>query len=433
MVDFLKKTFSQPLILSAVFCAVLIYSGTVRICNRNNYKSLAETYSLHGIKGTVCTTPSVSSDGKFYSAKVRLCEVISNPFHEDRCLSDENTKSFIKYSAAGDIKVRFNSEQVQSFLPGKLYSVSGTGVLLEKGAYVSCNGSWSQRNECFVIDHIDECTFTGKHYFDYIRALFRLMFKRLMFSWGNAGALILSLLSGSRDFLPEAVREAFKNAGLSHILALSGMHLSFFSGLASRETGRFVSRKYVFYFQIAAVLVFVWFAGISPSLFRALLCSVFMLTASKSSCRNTDFLAVLGGVFLIHIMIYPSDATEAAFMLSYGALAGILTIGSTIKKYFFPIMTPYLSESVSASVGAQVFTAPVSIKMFGEFMPAGIIASVIVSPLITWFLTAGLFMIIICAFFPFAAQLCGKLLNAFYSVIVFFVEGFAQWPSIKLI
>lgn len=433
MVKKLAKTFSSPLILSAVICAVLIYTGTVKVSNRNDYKSLAEMQSLCSIKGTVCTTPSVSSDGKFYSAKVKLDEVTSFGNGSDmqktnKCLFTEKT-----YSAGGKINVRFNAEQVQSFLPGKLYSVSENCVLLEKGAYVECSGNWSLKNGCFSIQHVEECSFAKNHYFDYIRALFRLLFKRLMFSWGNAGALILSLLSGSRDYLPESVRDAFKNAGLSHILALSGMHLSFFSGLASRETGRFVSRKYVFYFQIAAVLLFVWFAGISPSLFRALFCSLFMLFASKSSCRNTDFLAVLGGVFLIHIMIYPSDATEAAFMLSYGALAGILTIGSFIKKYFFPVLTPYLSESVSASVGAQVFTAPVSIKLFGEFMPVGIIASVIVSPLITWFLTAGLFLIILCVFFPFASGLCGKFLNAFYSVIVFFVEGFAQWPSIKLI
>lgn len=433
MVKFLKKTFSSPLILSAIICAVLIYTGTVKANGRTNYESLAEMQSLCSIKGTVCSTPSISSDGKFYSAKVKLDEVSSFGNGSEIMKSNRSLLFEKTYSAAGKIPVRFNAEQVQSFLPGKLYSVSEKSILLEKGAYVECRGNWSLKNGCFIIQQIEECSFAKNHYFDYIRALFRLLFKRLMFSWGNAGALILSLLSGSRDYLPGEVRDAFKNAGLSHILALSGMHLSFFSGLASRETGRFVSRKYVFYFQIAAVLIFVWFAGISPSLFRALFCSVFMLVASRSCCRNTDFLAVLGGVFLIHLMIYPSDATEAAFMLSYGALAGILTIGSGLKKYFFPVMTPYLSESVSASLGAQVFTAPVSIKLFGEFMPVGIIASVIVSPLITWFLTAGLFMIILCAVFPFAAGICGKFLNVFYSAIVFFVEGFAQWPSIKLI
>lgn len=428
MVKFLRKTFSQPVILSAVLCAFCIYSGIVCTDGRNEYCSIPEEEHLCMINGIVDSTPSLSSNGKFYYAKINVTEVQSDYSIYSKCLGNKNV-----FSAEGIIPVQFKADQVQSFLPGKLYSVTNKSMLIEKGAFISCRGKWSLRKKCFDITDVEECYYTRTHFPDYLRALFRLLFKRLMFSWGNAGALILSLLSGSRDYLPEGVRNAFKNAGLSHILALSGMHLSFFSGLAARETKRFVSRKYVFYFQISAVLLFVWFAGISPSLFRALMCSVFMLVSSKCSCKNTDFLAVLGGVFLIHLMIYPSDATEAAFMLSYGALAGILTVGSGIKRFFFPVMTPYLSESVSASVGAQVFTAPVSIKLFGEFMPAGIIASVIVSPLITWFLTSALLMIIICAVFPFAADICGKVLNLFYSIIVFFVEGFAQWPSIKLI
>lgn len=428
MVTFLKKTFSQPIVLSAALCALLIYSGMVSVKNRNGFCSLGDVQSLCGIRGTVCTTPSLSSNGKFYSAEVRLDEVNSALLINGKAAKEEQV-----FSAGGNIAVQFNAEKVQSFLPGKLYSTADGNVLLEKGAYIECRGSWSLQKECFDISEVEECSFKKGHNLDRLRALFRLLFKRLMFSWGNAGALILSLLSGSRDYLEGEVRDAFKSAGLSHILALSGMHLSFFSGLASRETRRFISRKYVFYFQIAAILLFVWFAGISPSLFRALFCSVLMLVASKSNCRNTDFLAVIGGVFLLHVMIYPSDVQKAAFLLSYGALTGILTLGSMIKPYFYPVLTPYLSDSVSASVGAQVFTAPVSIRLFGEFMPVGIIASVVVSPLITVFLTVSLFMILFCALIPGAAGLCGKLLNAFYSVIVFFVQGFAQCPSIKLL
>ena len=65
------------------------------------------------------------------------------------------------------------------------------------------------------------------------RALCRLYFKRMMFAWGSAGGLLLALLCGARDFTESETADAFRMAGLSHILALSGMHLSLFYGLAA--------------------------------------------------------------------------------------------------------------------------------------------------------------------------------------------------------
>ena len=65
------------------------------------------------------------------------------------------------------------------------------------------------------------------------RAFCRLEFKRMMFSWGKAGGFLLALLSGSKEYLDIDLVENFKKSGLSHILALSGMHLSLLSGIAA--------------------------------------------------------------------------------------------------------------------------------------------------------------------------------------------------------
>lgn len=425
MVNFLKKYFSQPFFIAALLCLILFYSGIVKVKDRNAYYSLISRQKICHMNGIIDSTPSLSTDGSVYSTSIKVTSV-----NTKLKLSDENN-----FSAQGILKVQFPSEQIQSFMPGKLFSLSEGNILLEKGAQISCRGKWSDSMNVFQITDIDSCYYkkTLKGKFDYIRALCRLFFKRLMYSWGSAGALILSLLSGSRDYLSENIRQNFKNAGLSHILALSGMHLSFFSGIASSAGKKFLSRKYLFFVQVIFVLAFVWFAGISPSLFRALLCSLFMLAASKANCKNIDALTVLCCVFLIHIVIYPQNMSEAAFMLSYGALAGILTVTELIKRKFYPVFTPSVAESLTASIGAQTFTFPVSIRLFGEIMPVGIAASVIVSPLVTFFLTFSLICIIICAVFPFMVPVAGRLLNILYGIIDFSVGVFAKCPTIKLL
>ena len=49
-----------------------------------------------------------------------------------------------------------------------------------------------------------------------------------MYMWGSAGGLLLALLSASKEYTSSAFSDAFRLAGLSHILALSGMHVSIF-------------------------------------------------------------------------------------------------------------------------------------------------------------------------------------------------------------
>jgi len=85
-----------------------------------------------------------------------------------------------------------------------------------------------------------------------------------------------------------AVSDAFRNAGLSHILALSGMHLSLVSGIAFFAGMRLFGKTKSYIFQFCAVSLFVWFAGFSPSLLRAFLCSVLLLLCSVCGIAGAD-------------------------------------------------------------------------------------------------------------------------------------------------
>lgn len=428
MVEELKTHLSQPIFLSALICICCIYGGFVPVRTVKPYFCALDCTALTQVSGRIGTTPSISGDGSKYSASLSL----KNAKGSVRITNHRSVES--EASAAGTIAVSFSASQLESCLPGRLYSLEQYDSLIEKGAAVVCKGRWSPKQNTFVVSTVTSITYpktiTGT--LDSFRARCRLLFKRLLFSWGNAGALIISLLSGSRDYLETSVRSAFKNAGLAHILALSGMHLSFFSGIAGSTGRKMVGKRKVFLIQIGCILLFVWFAGLSPSLLRALLCSLLMLTASKTSMRSVDFTTVLAGVFLVHLVLFPQDSGEAAFLLSYGALAGILLI-SPIFTALLPRFVPtFFADGLSASLGAQIASLPVSVALFGQIMPIGIIASTIVSPLVTIFLTLSLFSIILSLALPFLSPLFGGILNVLYSVIVFFVQWFAGVPPVNI-
>ena len=262
-----------------------------------------------------------------------------------------------------------------------------------------------------------------------LRAFFRFAFMRMLYGWGEAGGLLLALLAADKAFLPAECIAAFRNAGLAHILALSGMHLSLI-GTAALQGGRIFGHKSrAAWFSIAAVFLFVWFAGSAPSLNRAL-GMVCIAAAGRALGLKPPPLSVLCAMLTVHIAIVGAEAITLGFMLSYGACAGIIIFGDACARLIAGKIPPALAGSISASVGAQLFTAPIVISAIGNIAAAGVIASCVVSPLVSVFLIAGLICIPLALIFPFSSPLLGYGLNAAYRIIFTAADFFARLPVI---
>ena len=262
-----------------------------------------------------------------------------------------------------------------------------------------------------------------------LRAFFRFAFMRMLYGWGEAGGLLLALLAADKAFLPAGCIAAFRNAGLAHILALSGMHLSLI-GTAAMQGGRIFGHKSrAVWFSLAAVFLFVWFAGSAPSLNRAL-GMVCIAAAGNALGLKPPPLSVLCAMLTLHIAIADAEAITLGFMLSYGACAGIIIFGDACARFMAGKIPPAFAGSISASVGAQLFTAPIVIFAIGNIAAAGVIASCVVSPLVSVFLIAGLICIPIALIFPFTSPLLGYGLNAAYRIIFASADFFARLPVI---
>lgn len=261
------------------------------------------------------------------------------------------------------------------------------------------------------------------------RVFFRFAFMRMLYGWGEAGGLLLALLAADKAFLPAECIAAFRNAGLAHILALSGMHLSLI-GTAAMQGGRMFGHKTrAAWFSLAAVFLFVWFAGSAPSLNRAL-GMVCIAAAGRALGLKPLPLSVLCAMLTVHIAIAGSEAITLGFMLSYGACAGIIIFGDACARLMAGKIPPSFAGSISASVGAQLFTAPIVISAIGNIAAAGVIASCVVSPLVSVFLIAGLICIPLALIFPFTSPLLGYGLNVAYRIIFALADFFARLPVI---
>lgn len=420
MVKRIFSYFQKPVFLSSVLCIFLFYSGILLQFEHFSYFSLIPKSCVNKIQGKILSSPSKISNGKYYSCSFQVTNVASLEFSS---------------SAKGKIKLFIPTELVEAYFPGKLYSSSkkttGDGVetLFESGGIFTFTGNFSstgfyakQCNSSFW-----EKSFLSK--IDYFRALCRLQFKRLMYSWGESGGLLLALLCGAKEYTNQTISENFRNAGLSHILALSGMHLSMFSAIAIFFGKRIGRKKLSFIIRIIALFCFVWFAGLSPSLLRAYICAMLTLFATMSGTEAPDMIMILCFSFLIQSIISPQDIYNVGFILSYTALAGILIFNRFFYHFYVKFMPKPLSSSLSSSTSAQIFTAPISLKLFGSFAPIGVIATSIISPFVTIFIYLGIFLIIFSLIFPFFAGYSATIMNFLYNIIKYLVAFFAQFPK----
>lgn len=416
----------SPAVLAAFLTAFLIYSGIVSVCPRHAVRTIVPEKDITRIAGTIVSSPAKSSSGTSYSMLVELSSAES---------------AVMAGTASGRVKLFVPAADVEALYPMMLFSsADGSSFIYETGARISAEVSFIESKvtspvPCTVENpqmYAKTVIFSGwRSTADYIRALLRLQLKRILSAWKEAGGLLLALVCGAREYTDQTVSDAFRGAGLSHILALSGMHLSLFSSLTERTAGRALGKRMHPVLTLASSALFVWFAGASASLVRALICMV--ITACAGICnKKVSVLEKVCFSFLIHISLFPEDAGSAAFMLSYGALIGLYFGDRLVKPIVSRLFPPSVAASVSASVGAQILTAPVSLLLFGECRPGGIIASVIVSPLASWFVTGGICALAGVLIIPFLLQPVGVIMNCLYTLIQYLVIMFAQIPGIVL-
>lgn len=412
----IKKSF----VLSSLIIAVLIY-GKIIPLPKDHISSIIPSCNISRLEGIIISNPVKISD-KYYSVKVQTFNTY--------------TKDGIYSKSKGNTSILISSSEIEALYPKKLFSKSsGTNlILLEQYANVKLKVKYidSDNKGFFLCEKIIATSYKD----DFLsrimkkRASVRIHFKRLMSEWGRAGGLFLALLSSSREYLEKEVSNAFKLSGLSHILALSGMHLSLVSSMSGIVEKKSALKKTGILIQLFLVFLFVWFAGFSPSLLRALISTVLGAGLRLFNVKNRNSLCVYLSTFLIHSAVSPSDITSIAFILSYGALGGILVLGPLVKNTITRWIPFRLSSALTASISANLVTAPIGITNFGIFSPSGIITTMIVSPLVSVFLYTGVFSFILCLIFPAFCVFCGYILNLIYDIIVMVIRFWSFIPPL---
>ena len=293
------------------------------------------------------------------------------------------------YGTASDMELILNGKtyRVRTYLDGDVYLWPGDTVI---GEFQLNTASDHLRgnNICLTAVQRSDVHLTSsmqmplRHYPAVWRA--RLLQRiDLLFSEDTAG-FAKALLLGERADIDYETNNAFRISGISHIIAVSGLHVSILVALLYFLTGR--NRFLSGILGIPCLLLFAAMVGFTPSITRACIMQCMMLIALMVN-REYDSPTALSFAGLSILIGNPYAILSVSFQLSFGCMIGIFLFSEKIHRYllerlgggtkFVVKLKKWFAASVSITLGANIVTTPLVAYYFGAISLVGVLTNLL--------------------------------------------------------
>ena len=372
------------------------------------------------------------------------------------------------FAEAEVTEVRFTSAYASSYLV-KLCEANGEkadfGALLEiergtsfkKGDIIKFNAVFSENGEekaylraknVFVCAAAEDAVRTGRAEENIISKLWEAneyMCSRFVKLMGRrAGGFCSALILGNKSYVDTGLKLDFSRSGISHLLALSGLHLSVLSGALDFILRGFAGKKARGALLIASLFFFAVFTGLSASVLRAAVMLAFVFAAEIFGEENDSVTALFAAVWVI-LIVNGNAVYDIGFLLSVAATLGIiltrpafdglfetwqaerksavLRLLRAAAKYFYGIFTMSLS--------AFFFTLPVMGFAFGEVSWVGVLSNFVFLPL-------AAVLIVLCAlliplsYVPVLSSATAAVCKWLSEIVIFLAERVSELRGVSV-
>ena len=272
-------------------------------------------------------------------------------------------------------------------------------------------------------------------------------------------AVAASLLIGDRTGLPEDMRDSFRESGMMHLLAISGLHVGILAGFVAVFC-RLVNvshRKSA----ITIVFVLVLYALLTnhrPPVIRAtLLISLAIFGANVT--RHVDMLNVLASCAGILLIFRPNDLFDVGAQLSFLAVMGIIWSASWLRRNrlrkqqseIIPVERPawiefirplgrWIYQAYIITAAIWIVTLPLTVSTFHLVAPIGFLLNIVLIPYVAIVLALGYTFVLVGLLFPEVASPVGLLFDGALQLFLgtiefardvpfghFYPNGFPTW------
>ncbi|MFH1175612.1 MAG: ComEC/Rec2 family competence protein [bacterium] len=421
-----------PLLLALFFSAGLFFCG---IIFKQKFLLLASSFFI------IFTLGAARVNRAFNSAKINFIfansksQVVEGIICED---PDERLgyANLVLQESKSEKRILVRTANYPEYSYGDKIIVEGKFDPASKSDDFSWQG-YLMRHELAATVYYPKITVVSKNQgskaLNLIFSLRKLISKKLSASISGAESQFLAaLLLGYKNTVSSYWKNVFSRTGTSHIISISGMHISILSGMFLIFLFWLgMPRKWAFWAVFLGLVFYSVFSGCSPSTIRASIMGILVLLAScvgrMPSRRN--ILAFSAAIMLLaNPLILRFDV---GFQLSFLSVAGIFYLWPALEKITSNFPNPLQIKSlVSLSLSAQIMTLPVVLLKFKLFSAVAPLANLLIVPFVPLIMILGLAPIALIFLSDNFLRLLFLPAEELTKIILKFLEIFSRLPAV---
>lgn len=229
----------------------------------------------------------------------------------------------------------------------------------------------------------------------------------------KASAIILGVMLGDTSEICDETKNDFSESNISHVLAVSGMHVSYIILLVTKSTQKILGKRNSKITASIILIIYMFITGFSVSVVRACImgilnCMAFIVYRKSDTLNNIAISA------LIILINNPFSLESLSFLLTYGGTLGIIYFKPTVEKIIKSVKVRHrkwkyvilriqrkyenIIDTISVSISAQLIIAPVMMLKYNTIGISFLITNLLLSFVIGFIVMGGFIQIVISFF-----------------------------------
>lgn len=246
---------------------------------------------------------------------------------------------------------------------------------------------------------------------------------------GEPRAIVRGLALGGGAGLSEATAQAFRDAGIWHLLAVSGQNVAVIARAVLTLVLAFgLSRRRAAGLSLVTISVYCLACDGGASVARAGVMGALVVLAELCSRAADRWYLVLIGLAAL-VVVQPRAIGDPGLQLSFAAIVGMFTVADPITRRLAAVLPRSLASLLAQSLGATLATAPVIVWHFGAISLVGLVANLLAVPIAAPIVVAALVGIGTGWVFPAAGVLVNLVAGAGGVILIAVARTAARVPG----
>ena len=250
----------------------------------------------------------------------------------------------------------------------------------------------------------------------------------------DIAGLVTTVLFGDKTELNPSVDYAYKSSGMSHLLAVSGMHIMLLVTIITFLLSKIKIKRWIKFIILAVILCFfTYLCDFAPSIVRALIMGL-IFSFSSVVGKKYDRLNSMALCAFIILLFRPFDVFDAGFVLSFMCVFCIFTLQKPIKRALVKIgCNAKIADSLAVLFGVQIGLLPMLTIYSQTFNIFSLAINFVCVPLFESVFVITLAIVPICVILPFMGFVLKYLGFVYFAVtILASAVGSITWANLPL-